>query len=106
VKHYPINKRQTKKRNIMATKKKKSNCRPSFRISEAGHLLATNGSSKAGSVLSKEGKREKTKRRAKGCLNGTGNTFRLTDKQKKKLPVKLQKAILAYQSKKGKRIID
>ena len=90
----------------MATKKKKSNCRPSFRISEAGHLLATNGSSKAGSVLSKEGKREKTKRRAKGCLNGTGNTFRLTDKQKKKLPVKLQKAILAYQRKKGKRIID
>lgn len=87
-------------------KKKKTNCRPSFRISEAGHLLATRGTSKAGSVLSKEGKREKSKRKAKGCLNGTGGTFRLTDKQKKKLPKNLQRAILAYQRKKGKRIID
>lgn len=86
--------------------KKKTNCRPSFRISEAGHLLATKGTSKSGSVLSKDGKREKAKRKAKGCLNGTDGTFRLTDKQKKKLPLKLQKAILAYQRKKGKRIID
>lgn len=90
----------------MAKKAKKISCRPTFRISEAGHLLATNGSSKAGSVLSREGKKEKAKRKAKGCLNGTDGTFRLTDKQKKKLPVKLQKAILAYQRKKGKRIID
>lgn len=87
-------------------KKKKINCKPSFRISEAGHLLATKGTSKAGSVLSREGKKEKAKRKAKGCLNGTGDTFRLTDKQKKKLPLKLQKAILAYQRRKGKRIID
>ncbi len=86
--------------------KKKTNCRPSFRISEAGHLLATKGTSKSGSVLSKDGKREKAKRKSKGCLNGTDGTFRLTDKQKKKLPLKLQKAILAYQRKKGKRIID
>lgn len=90
----------------MATKKKKINCRPSFRISEAGHLLATKKSRKAGSVLSKEGKKEKSKRRSQGCLNGPEGTFRLTDKQKKKLPLKLQKAILAYQRKKGKRIID
>ena len=89
----------------MATKKKKPNCRPTFRISEAGHLLATKRSRKAGSVLSKEGKREKAKRKAKGCLNGTGGTFRLTDKQKKKLPINLQRAILAYQRKKGKRIL-
>lgn len=87
-------------------KRKKINCKPSFRISEAGHLLATKGTSKAGSVLSREGKKEKAKRKAKGCLNGTGDTFRLTDKQKKKLPLKLQKAILAYQRRKGKRIID
>ncbi len=90
----------------MAKKRKKTSCRPTFRISEAGHLLATNRSSKAGSVLSREGKKEKAKRKSKGCLNGTGGTFRLTDKQKKKLPLKLQKAILAYQRKKGKRIID
>ncbi len=90
----------------MAKKSKKINCRPSFRISEAGHLLATRRTSKSGSVLSKEGKREKAKRKAKGCLNGTGGTFRLTDKQKKKLPINLQKAILAHQRKKGKRIID
>lgn len=87
-------------------KRKKINCRPSFRISEAGHLLATKQSRKAGSVLSKEGKREKAKRKAHGCLNGPEGTFRLTDKQKKKLPLKLQKAILVYQRKKGKRIID
>ena len=90
----------------MNTKKKKNNCQPSFRISEAGHLLATKGYSKAGKVLSRDGKKEKAKRRAKGCLNGTGDTFQLTAKQKKKLPVNLQKAIIAYQRKKGKRIID
>lgn len=90
----------------MKVKKKKINCKPSFRISEAGHLLATKGSSKAGKVLSREGKKEKAKRQAKGCLNGTDGTFRLTAKQKKKLPVNLQKAILAYQRRKGKRIID
>lgn len=90
----------------MATKKKKVNCRPSFRISEAGHLLATKKSKKAGSVLSKEGKREKAKRKSQGCLNGPEGTFRLTSLQKKKLPLKLQKWILSDQRKKGKRIID
>ncbi len=90
----------------MTTKKKKVNCRPSFRISEAGHLLATKKSRKAGSVLSKEGKKAKAKRKEQGCLNGPEGTFRLTDKQKKKLPLKLQKAILAYQRRQGKRIID
>ena len=90
----------------MANKSKRINCRPTFRISEAGHLLATRGNAKAGSVLSREGKKEKAKRKSKGCLNGTDGTFRLTDKQKKKLPLKLQKAILAFQRKKGKRIID
>lgn len=91
----------------MATgKRKKKNCRPTFRISQAGHLLKTKGSSKAGSVLSKEGKTEKRKRLKKGCLNGTGGTFKLTAKQKKKLPKALQKAILSYHRRKGKKIID
>jgi hypothetical protein len=90
----------------MAKKKRKINCRPSFKISEAGHLLATRGTSKAGRVLSKDGKREKSKRMSKGCLNGVGGTFKLTEKQKRKLPIKLQKAILAYHRKKGKRIIS
>ena len=54
------------------------NCRPSFRISKAGHLLATKRSSQSGSVLSTEGKKEKAKRKAKGCLNGTGGTFTVT----------------------------
>ena len=75
---------------------KKGNCRPTFKISQAGHLLATKGYSKAGSVLSREGKKEKKKRRAKGCLNGPPGTFRLTEKQKRNLPKALQKAILKH----------
>ena len=42
----------------MATKKK-SNCRPTFKISQAGHLLSTEGSSNAGRTLATQGKREK-----------------------------------------------
>lgn len=81
----------------MATKK--SNCRPTFKISQAGHLLATRGSSKAGKVLSTEGKREKSKRKKKGCLNGVqrqGKSFQLSAKQKKNLPPALQRAILKF----------
>jgi hypothetical protein len=88
----------------MANKGK--NCRPTFRISQAGHLLKTKGSSKAGSVLSKDGKSEKRKRKKKGCLNGAPGTFKLTDKQKRKLPQSLQKAIVSYHRKKGKKIIN
>ena len=89
----------------MATKKKKSNCRPTFKISEAGHLLATKGSSKAGKTLSTEGKRQKNSRLKRGCLNGVEGTFRLTDKQKKSLPKVLQKAIIEHHRKLGKRIL-
>lgn len=85
---------------------KRSNCRPTFRISQAGHLLATRGTSKAGSVLSHEGKKEKKKRVARGCLNGPPGTFKLTEKQKRKLPLKLQKAIIAHHRRLGKKIID
>ena len=90
----------------MKTKRKKSrNCRPTFRISEAGHLLQTAHSSKAGMVLSREGKAQKRKRQKKGCLNGSSGTFQLTEKQKRKLPKQLQQAILKHQRSLGKRII-
>lgn len=84
--------------------KKKQSCRPTFRISQAGHLLATKGYSKAGSVLSSEGKKEKKKRKARGCLNGPPGTFRLTEKQKRSLPKHLQKAILEHHRSLGKKI--
>ena len=87
-------------------KKKSKNCRPTFKISMAGHLLKVKGSSKAGSILSAEGKREKRKRRKRGCLNGPSGTFKLTDKQKRKLPKHLQQAILAHHRGLGKRIIN
>ncbi len=90
----------------MATKKRKrSNCRPTFKISEAGHLLSKESSSEAGRLLSTEGKRQKSNRVKRGCLNGVEGTFRLTDKQKKKLPLVLQKAIIAHHRKLGKRIL-
>ena len=89
----------------MAKKKKSIRCNPTFKISQAGHLLSTKGSSKAGSILSREGKREKAKRRARGCLKGLGEVFQLTERQKKKLPLKLQKAILEHHRKQGRKII-
>ena len=87
-------------------KRKSKNCRVPYRISEAGHLLKTKGSRKAGSVLSREGKREKQKRRSRGCLNGPAGTFKLTEKQKRKLPKKLQKAIIEHHRRLGKKIIE
>lgn len=86
--------------------KSSRNCRPSFRISEAGHLLATTSRPKAGSILSREGKKAKKKRQKRGCLYGVKETFQLTAKQKKTLPKALQKAILSYHRKNGKRIIE
>lgn len=86
--------------------KKKSSCRPTFKISQAGHLLATKGYSSSGSVLSRDGKKEKKKRRARGCLNGPPGTFKLTEKQKRNLPKSLQRAIIAHHRSLGKRIID
>ena len=90
----------------MKAKRSSRNCRPTFRISEAGHLLATTGSARAGSVLSHEGKKEKKKRQKRGCLYGAKATFQLTAKQKRNLPKALQKAILAHHRKLGKKIID
>ena len=87
-------------------KKSISSCRPTFKISKAGHLLKVEGDSHAASVLSREGKAEKNKRLKRGCLNGTAGTFKLTDKQKRKLPKNLQKAIIDFHRKQGKRIIS
>lgn len=80
---------------------KKKNCKPSFKVSQAGHLLATKGSSRAGKTLVRQGKKEKRERRKRGCLEGTGK-FQLTAKQKKNLPPALQKAIVEHWRKKGK----
>jgi len=92
----------------MKSKRKRSghNCRPSFRISEAGSLLSTKGSSRAGSVLSKDGKAEKRKRVKRGCLHGTSGTFQLTAKQKRNLPKALQRAIIKHHRNLGKKIIS
>lgn len=87
-------------------KGKSKNCRVLFKISQAGHLLRTKGSKKAGSILASEGKREKKKRLKRGCLNGPEGTFKLTAKQKRNLPKHLQKAILNYHRKQGKVIYD
>ena len=85
-------------------KSKAINCRPTFKISKAGHLLSTNHHSRSGTLLATEAKRNKQKRKAKGCLNGT--TFQLSAKQKKNLPIALQKAIIKHHRKNGKKIID
>jgi hypothetical protein len=90
----------------MAKRKKSSNCRVLYRVSQAGHLLRTKGSKKAGSVLASEGKKEKRKRLKRGCLNGPEGTFRLTAKQKKNLPKHLQRAILNHHRRLGKVIYD
>ncbi|MFZ5553543.1 MAG: hypothetical protein ACOZCO_10530 [Bacteroidota bacterium] len=90
----------------MKKRRKSNNCRVLFRISQAGHLLRTKGQRKAGSILASEGKREKKKRLKRGCLNGPEGTFKLTAKQKRNLPVHLQRAILNYHRRQGKIIYD
>ena len=90
---------------MKGTKNKGAGCRPTFRISHAGHLLVTKGSTRAAKVLATEGKAEKKKRKKRGCLNGPAGTFKLTAKQKKNLPAGLQKAIIAHHRKLGKKII-
>jgi hypothetical protein len=90
----------------MAKRNKGKHCRVPYRISEAGHLLSTKGTRRAGSVLSSEGKRDKAKRRKKGCLNGPPGTFKLTVKQKRNLPKSLQRAIVEHHRRKGDRIFD
>lgn len=87
-------------------KKAAKNCRPPYRISEAGYLLSTRASSKAGKVLAREGKAAKKKRLKRGCLQGVNGTFKLTAKQKRNLPPALQKAILAHHRKLGKKITN
>ena len=90
----------------MAKRKKSGNCKILFHISKAGHLLRKKGSSRGGSILASEAKREKKKRLKRGCLNGPKGTFQLTDKQKRNLPISLQKAILNHHRKQGKTIYN
>ena len=90
----------------MAKKKKSGNCKILFHISKAGHLLRTKGSSRGGTVLASEAKREKKKRLKRGCLNGPEGTFRLTAAQKRNLPKALQKAIINHHRRMGKTIYD
>lgn len=87
-------------------KKKPRSCRPTYRISQAGRLLTLERDSDAGHTLSTAGKRHKQQRLKRGCLNGTKGVFRLTEKQKKKLPKALQKAILNHHKKLGEKIVD
>jgi len=101
-------KRKTTKRKTIAKKtttktKKKVNhskCKPSYRISKAGHLLATEHDKEAGHILATSAKKEKAKRKKRGCLHGLakrkGKSFTLSAKQKRNLPPALQKAILKY----------
>lgn len=84
--------------------KKRINCKTSFEIRQAGHLLATKGSSKAGRILSSKGKAEKAKRLQRGCLNGPAGTFKLTERQKRNLPKALQTAILNHHRRLGKTV--
>ncbi len=91
--------------NKKTKKTRRRNCRPPYYISEAGHLLSTRGTSKAGRTLSHDGKAAQKKRKKRGCLNGTGDSFQLTSKQKRNLPKALQQAIIAYHRRLGKRII-
>lgn len=93
-----MKKKPTKK---MAAKR----CRPPYRISEAGHLLRTKGTSKAGRTLSKDGKAAKRKRIARGCLNGPAATFKLSKLQKRLLPKALQNAIIEKHRRMGKIIL-
>lgn len=82
-----------------AAKRKPRSCKPTYRISQAGHLLKTANDSSSGSVLSRDGKKEKAARRRRGCLSGVkpkGKSFKLSAKQKRNLPPALQKAILKF----------
>jgi hypothetical protein len=96
-------KKSKKKKNIRS-----GNCRPTYRVSRAGHLLRMEADSEAGFLLATEGKKQKQRRRAKGCLNGLSGAavpkrqFRLTERQKRKLPVALQRAIINYHRSKAK----
>lgn len=83
-----------------------SNCRIKYEISKAGHLLRTKSSSQGGSILATKAKAEKRKRLSRGCVDGLGEVFSLTPKQKRNLPKALQKAILNHHRKLGKKIID
>ncbi len=79
---------------------RKSRCQPSAEVSEAGRVLRTKGKSWAGSVLASKGKREKSRRLSRGCLDGS--TEDLSSRQKKHLPTKLKNLLVKFKNSKGK----
>lgn len=83
----------------------KCTCKVPFKIRNAGHSLKKSGSSSAARTLATDGKKARSNRRKKGCLNGPPGTFKLTAKQKKNLPKALQEGIIRYHKKQGKKII-
>jgi hypothetical protein len=93
----------------MATTKKKSGqeackvCKTPYRIREAGHRLAKGGGADAASVLSKDGKAAKKRRKKRGCLSGTPGVAGLTERQKRKLPKAMQQGLIAYRERMAKR---
>ena len=77
-------------------------CKVTPRATAAGHRLATEAHSPSGRTLATTAKKEKAERLKRGCLNGT---FKLSAAQKRKLSPAMQKGIVAYQRRLGKKII-
>lgn len=77
-------------------------CKVTPRATAAGHRLSTEGHSPSGRTLATTAKKEKAERMRRGCLNGT---FKLSAAQKKKLSPAMQKGIVAYQRRLGKKIV-
>jgi hypothetical protein len=92
----------------MTTPKKKTAqsackvCKTPYRVREAGHKLAKGGGGDAASVLSKDGKAAKKRRKKRGCLDGTPGVKGLTERQKKNLPKAMQEGLLAYRKRMAK----
>ena len=96
-------KTKTKKKAAKGKSPAKINCRITPRISQAGMRLVGEGDPQSGRLLATDAKKLKAARLKRGCLNGT--TFKLSAAQKRKLPPAMQKGIIAYQRKLGKKII-
>jgi hypothetical protein len=95
----------TKRKATRAKTPAKPSCKVTPRATAAGHRLATEAHSQSGTYLATTAKKEKKARKDRGCLNGPPGTFKLTAKQKRNLSPAMQKGILAYQRKLGKKVI-
>lgn len=99
--------RKTTKKKGAAKRKaaRQPHCTISPRVTAAAHRLATEGHPPSGRTLATTAKAEKAKRMGRGCVNGTPKTFKLSAAQKRKLSPEMQRGIIAYQRKLGKRIV-